>query len=211
MLYATALRLDRRAVRNLKIRDSYSLHRVVYDLFNDIRTESEKKTSVSSGIQWVDKGVKNDHRQIIIVSDRPPSPPKIGQIESKIIPENFLNFEHYNFAITISPTIRNKLTSKLIPIKEKSEVQKWFTGRSSKNWGFVVAPNNLEVSAIRMNQFEGKASHLITLHQATIQGTLTVTNKILFANSFKNGLGRGRSFGCGLLQITPIDNLTFFK
>ena len=55
-LFASVLRLDRAASHALKITDTYSLHRVVYSLFDDVRSEEEKHACISSGIQWVDKG-----------------------------------------------------------------------------------------------------------------------------------------------------------
>ena len=39
--YTSVLRLDRAAVKALKVTDLYSLHRVVYSLFDDVRTEAE--------------------------------------------------------------------------------------------------------------------------------------------------------------------------
>lgn len=56
-LYASVLRLDRAAVKALRVTDLYSLHRVVYGLFEDVRSEAQKQASEPSGIQWVDKGV----------------------------------------------------------------------------------------------------------------------------------------------------------
>ncbi|HHS8628828.1 TPA: hypothetical protein ACTVA4_000021 [Klebsiella pneumoniae] len=38
-LFASALHLERSAVKALKISDAYSLHRVVYSLFADARTD----------------------------------------------------------------------------------------------------------------------------------------------------------------------------
>ena len=52
-------------------------------------------------------------------------------------------------------------------------------------------------------QFAGKSKHLITISRAVIQGVLKVTDKERFRQSFAAGLGRGRAFGCGLLQIVP--------
>jgi CRISPR system Cascade subunit CasE len=43
MMFASVLHLSRADVKSLKITDAYSLHRVVYDLFDDICSESEKQ------------------------------------------------------------------------------------------------------------------------------------------------------------------------
>ena len=55
-LFASVLHLDRRAVRALRITDPYSLHRVVYSLFDDVRSESAKNDGASSGILFADQG-----------------------------------------------------------------------------------------------------------------------------------------------------------
>ncbi|NOU14960.1 MAG: hypothetical protein HOO92_13515, partial [Methylococcaceae bacterium] len=43
-MHASVLRLSRSDVKALKITDAYSLHRVVYDLFDDVRSEQQKQT-----------------------------------------------------------------------------------------------------------------------------------------------------------------------
>ncbi|GAK82816.1 CRISPR-associated protein Cse3 family [Vibrio ponticus] len=92
MLFASVLRLDRAASHALKITDTYSLHRVVYSLFNDIRSEEEKRTSIGSGIQWVDKGGDARCRQILMLSDREPKQQvddQYGEVVTKCLPEGF--------------------------------------------------------------------------------------------------------------------------
>ena len=49
-----------------------------------------------------------------------------------------------------------------------------------------------------------KDNSKVTLSQADLRGTLEVTDKDIFSESFANGIGRGRAFGCGLLQIIPV-------
>lgn len=70
--YVSALRLDRPVIKALKITDLYSLHRVVYGLFEDVLNQEAKQSSESSGIQWVDKGSDHQYRQLLILSDRLP-------------------------------------------------------------------------------------------------------------------------------------------
>ncbi len=43
MLYASVLHLDRHSIQALKVTDPYSLHRVVYSLFDDVRSEASKQ------------------------------------------------------------------------------------------------------------------------------------------------------------------------
>ncbi|GAK82817.1 CRISPR-associated protein Cse3 family [Vibrio ponticus] len=87
-------------------------------------------------------------------------------------------------------------------MKGREEIAQWFIERAPASWGFSVTAPQLQVEQVSVLQFEAK--HRVTLQQAKLSGYLTVTNKDLFASSVANGIGRGRSFGCGLLQIVPV-------
>lgn len=203
-LYASVLRLDRRAVRALRITDLYSLHRVVYSLFDDVRTDAQKQASQPSGIQWVDKGGNQHHRQLLLLSDRLPRNGDHGVIESKPLPEHFLSHRHYRFTVTLAPSWRDSRSRQRHPVRGREEIARWFIGRAPVNWGFNVDPVRLQINAIRVHQFKDKLQRLITLQQATLSGYLTVTDSEHFQHSFSAGLGRARAFGCGLLQAVPL-------
>ncbi|KIQ79772.1 type I-E CRISPR-associated protein Cas6/Cse3/CasE [Aeromonas sp. L_1B5_3] len=203
-LYASVLRLDRAAVKGLRVTDLYSLHRVVYGLFEDVRSEAQKQASVPSGIQWVDKGGDHLCRQILLLSDRLPQTGEYGEVESRSLPDDFLSHHHYRFTVTVSPTRRNSQSRQLKPVKGREAIADWFIERSANNWGFSVDPLRLQVDDVRVAQFKGKAERDITLQQATLSGYLTVTDPERFALSVASGLGRGRAFGCGLLQVVPL-------
>lgn len=202
-LFASVLRLDRASSRALKITDTYSLHRVVYSLFDDVRNEKEKLASNSSGIQWVDKGGDAFCRQILMLSNRLPVTHQYGEVVTKCLPDGFLDHSMYRFEVVINPVKRNQ-SKKNVPVKGRTEIAQWFTSRAQTHWGFMVDMERLQIEQIRVVQFEGKNKHRITLQQAKLSGYLTVENSDIFKNSVAKGIGRGRSFGCGLLQIVPV-------
>ncbi len=204
-LFASVLRLDRAASHALKITDTYSLHRVVYSLFDDIRSEEDKRTSIGSGIQWVDKGGDARCRQILMLSNREPKQQvddQYGEVVTKCLPEGFLDHSVYRFEVVINPVRRDNQTKKNVPVKGREKIAQWFIERALTSWGFSVNAPQLQVEQVRVLQFEAK--HHVTLQQAKLSGYLTVTSKELFASSVANGIGRSRSFGCGLLQIVPV-------
>ena len=205
-LFASVLRLDHKACQKLKIKDTYSIHRVVYSLFEDKRSQAEKKDSVSSGIQWVDKGMYNGrYRQILMLSDRIPKShvnDQYGEVEHKQLSEKFLSYSNYRFEVMINPTRRNNKTHQLLPVKGRQEIALWFAERAQKQWGFKVKEHNLQVDQVSVQQFTAK--HPVTLQQAKVLGYFTVTDTEQFINSVTQGIGRARTFGCGLLQIVPV-------
>jgi CRISPR system Cascade subunit CasE len=207
-MIASALHLHRSDVKALKITDAYSLHRVVYDLFDDIRTETEKKASVSSGILYADKGGDFNGRRILILSNRQPNIPELGELSIKKISDSFLDYSHYQFEVVVNPTKRDtlkrneegkKISGKIIALRSREEIAEWFITKAP-SW------EHLEIGAVSVKRFEKhKGGQTVTQGQANVQGRLEVIDKTKFIQSFQQGIGRGRAFGCGLLQIVPIN------
>jgi CRISPR system Cascade subunit CasE len=189
-------------VKALKITDAYSLHIAVYSLFDDIRTEEEKQKSISSGILYADKGGDFHGRQILLLSNRQPNLPEHGKLEMKKIADSFLDYKNYRFEVVVNPTRRENLSRKIIALRTREEIAVWFIEKAPQ-WGFEVSPEHLEVRDIVVKRFE-KNGQTVTQGQAHLFGRLTVSNKEKFVQSFQTGIGRGRAFGCGLLQIVPI-------
>lgn len=206
-LIASVLRLDRAAVQALRISDTYSLHRVVYGLYDDVRSDTAKAQSQASGILWSDKGGDARGRQILMLANRPPATQAAGghgEVCSRPIPPDFLAHQHYRFQVIVNPTRRDSASRKLIPVKSREAIAAWFAERAPQSWGFVPAPKHLQIGRVSVLRFKGKGERPITLAQAHVEGVLTVSNPEQFAYSFANGIGRGRAFGCGLLQIVPL-------
>lgn len=206
-LIASILRLDRKAVQALKINDVYGLHKAVYSLFSDVRSAEEKQASKPSGFLYADQGGDYKSRKILLLSDREPKRQidgQYGEVQSKVISPGFLQHDIYRFKIVMNPTRRGNASRKLVPVKGRDAIAQWFIERAQVSWGFGVVPSQLQVDSINVLKFKGKAGRSITLAQAQIQGVLQVTDRQQFIQSFSLGIGRGRAFGCGLLQIVPL-------
>jgi len=74
--------------------------------------------------------------------------------------------------------------------------------RQGSKWGFAVHESSLLVADMAVDAFH-KGGGLVTLGKATLTGSLHVTDREAFIASVSNGIGKGRAFGCGLLQIIP--------
>lgn len=212
MMIASVLRLNRRDVQALRINDAYSLHRVVYDLYDDVRSVVEKTASKSSGILYADQGGDARGRNILLLADRQPAATTQGghgEVESRPIADDFLEHEHYRFKVIINPTRRDSASRKLVPVRERKAIADWFEQRSQTSWGFVVETEHLQVDRVEVQQFAHKSGRQITIAQAHLQGVLRVTDRDRFIASFTNGIGRARAYGCGLLQIVPLNSHPF--
>lgn len=205
-IIASVLNLSRKDVNALKITDPYSIHRVVFSLFEDVRTESEKAAGMSSGILFADLGGDHESRRILLLSNRLPAPAAeglYGVVNSKVLSDEFLTHSVYNFSTIVNPTRRSSESRKQEPVKGRDNIIAWFCERASKAWGFTVSQETVRANKVDVLSFKSKTQEPITLAQAHIQGTLRVTDPDAFRKSFTSGIGRGRAFGCGLLQIVP--------
>jgi len=203
-LYAAVLRLSRGDVRALRITDAYSVHRAVYDLFADVRDHAEKNASRPSGIVYADLGGDVHHRRILLLADRMPNlSPRHGAVDCKPISPQFLRHQRYAFAVVVNPTRRNGQNGKLTAVRGREEIADWFAERAVASWGFRVERQRLQVDRMTAQRFT-KGGHTITHNSAALKGELEVLDRDRFKQSFRCGVGRGRAFGFGLLQLTPL-------
>lgn len=210
-MIASVLHLDRKAVRDLKVTDCYSLHRVVYSLFDDVRNDSQKIASESSGILFADQGNTKDGRRILLLADRTPKNCIVGtvvDIRSLYISDDFLDHDQYRFKVIVNPTRRSGTSKVLVPVKGAEAIAQWFAERASSSWGFAIAPANLSVGPVNVALFQEKANRQVTITQAHVEGVLSVVDHEQFSHSFRRGIGRARAWGCGLLQLTPASHRT---
>lgn len=211
-MVASVLHLDRLSVKALRITDAYSLHRVIYSLYQDIRDEAEKLTSTASGILYADQGGDHRGRKILMLANREPKEKvdgQYGEVLSKPIPESFLEHEQYRFKVIVNPTRRDSASRRLVAVRGRENVAQWFAERAYASWGFEVSSQQLQVDKIEVLQFKDKNQRQVVIGQAHVQGLLRITDKAQFSNSFTQGIGRGRAYGCGLLQIVPVINNPF--
>jgi CRISPR system Cascade subunit CasE len=169
---------------------------MVYSLF--------PKTEASRDFLFVDKGGNFNERQILILSKRLPKKPDCGTIESKNIPESFLNQDHYGFEIYLNPTKREKNGGKIVPIMGRGNLFEWFCSKS-ESWGFVTERESLQIQSTGVQTFD-KQNGQVTQNEVNFIGKLRVSDRTLFIKSFEQGIGRGKSFGFGLLQIIPLQD-----
>jgi CRISPR system Cascade subunit CasE len=204
LMYAAVLRLSRGDVKALRLTDAYSVHRTVYDLFSDVRSDVQKQASVPSGILYADQGGDFHHRVILILADRRPNlMPAHGTVECRVVQPAFLHRPRYAFRVVVNPSRRDGQTGKIVAVRGRDAIAAWFMERATASWGFTVRAGNLQVEQLGVQQFR-KGEQTITHGSASLKGELEVTDRERFIVSFRHGIGRGRAFGFGLLQIVPL-------
>lgn len=200
MHYLSQYQLSVVDARALRLTDAYSLHRIVYSLFDDVRAGDR---STSSGILFADKGMLQGCRTVLICSSRMPRAAARGRLLTKELHDAYMRHTDYFFEIIINPVRRCNASGKIVPIRGNDAVLEWFL-RKSPGLGFEIT--HLELKDYHVDCFKKGNSQGIadaTIAKATLTGTLHVTDVQAFSHSVLYGIGRAKAFGCGLLQIAP--------
>lgn len=193
-MIASVLYLGPGDIKRAEISDAYSIHKVIYSLF-----PGSKRTFL-----YYDQGGDNRSRKILIVSKHQPEDPEYGTLESKAVPTNFLQQDHYAFHIRLNPVKSESQSRKRIAIIGEDALREWFVDRSPE-WGFHTAMKALEITATGVQSIE-RAQRKIVHNVAEFRGLLSVSDRETFIRSFESGIGKAKAFGFGLLQIRPIKN-----
>lgn len=203
MIFVSEYLLSLRDCKALRVTDTYSLHRVVYSLFENVRTGEEGELSGrSSGLIFVDKGAFKGWRRLLMVSDREPLQPEFGTLRWHELKPSFLGWLHYRFECVLNPVRKDAKSGRREPIRGREAVAQWFR-KKAPSCGFSLDENSLQVADISVDSFQ-KDDRRVTLSKARLSGLLTVTDRVLFTHSVAHGIGHGKAFGCGLLQISPL-------
>jgi len=196
-MIASVLELSWSDVKSLGIYDAYGVHKVLYSLFpkEDGETRPFLFYESKRGSNW---------KRIMILSKKEPKDPEYGRLTSRRIPDEFLQNQTYGFQVRMNPVIRKTGSGKAVPITEREDLLQWFSQRASE-CGFEVKEGTLQVTEIGVQQIQ-KGEKKITHGEATFSGVLKVIDRETFIESFKNGIGRGKAFGFGLLQLQPLQD-----
>ena len=198
--YISVLTLNATDCTWLGIKDTYSCQRVVCSLFG---LHEGNDLEVPPGtIQW--RLITGPHQEfrLLILSAIPPQNPTFGTMQMRPLPDNLLSFDSYRFSVRINPTRRDAKSGKLVPICGIDDIVQWFE-KKAEGAGFAVDPAGISVTRRSVESFR-KGSGRVTMFQVDLSGRLRVIDREKFTQTFFRGFGRGRAFGCGLLQIVPI-------
>ena len=86
----------------------------------------------------------------------------------------------------------------------QAQQRAWLMKRSEK-CGFSLEEDAFDVVNTQWEKFpkSRKDGKEITLRTATFEGALTIINSETFVETLKTGIGKAKSYGCGLLTIAP--------
>ena len=189
-----------KAIKKFKITDTYSWHRTIYGMFD----KNHDDNNYSSRILWtLAKSNSPLSQTVYILSDRPVSEKTDDVIKYKTtcIPQKLFEFDRYSFSVVVNPVKR--YDGKVVPVKGRENIINWFVQLAQKN-GFSVIEKGLTLDKVFVDKFKDKQMNEMFIQKAFFSGTLSVTDRELFKKAVTLGIGRAKTYGCGLLQIVPV-------
>ena len=192
-MYLTKLSLDAAYCHKHRVVDPYSIHRVVDSFFPE-----QSKTR----ILYADNGVIAGKRELLILSAVIPELPEDLSGSTCQIGGHFFSFSRFRFEIILNPVKSVPRSNKREPVIGQLPLLTYFTERMKK-WGFESDLETLEVLTLPSMSFV-KKGQTCRMHKVKFRGVLQVTDPELFRQSFESGIGHGKAFGFGLLQLVPI-------
>ena len=196
-MIASLLSIDRIAIKRLNLKDSYSIHKLIYSLFPGTKRD----------FLYYEQGGDYNFKNILVLSKTQPMLVPNISLESKIVPSSFLEHDCYAFQVLLNPVEQGVHERNKRPIRGDVALHDWFK-KKEKEWGFVSNSDSFEIFNQGVKIIE-KQNKIITLNKAEFRGLLDVEDRERFFKSFNNGIGRGKAFGFGLLQLKKVNKKSF--
>ncbi|PKO05837.1 MAG: type I-E CRISPR-associated protein Cas6/Cse3/CasE [Chloroflexi bacterium HGW-Chloroflexi-3] len=192
----------------------YEMHRTIMSGFDQF-TNREKANALYR-LEFPNKNSYSKYPVLLVQSSIEPNWEKVKNIKGLLlyIPEqtnpstkqftpSFKENQILRFRLVANPTRRISNFRRIVPIRDENELIEWLN-QKAQSGGFEIFLNSLAIERKDIYQFEKRKndhSSLITLHQVEFNGYLLIKEFHFFLRSVEKGIGRGKSFGMGLLSL----------
>ena len=208
MKWLSRFTVDKDLASSIKAFDSYSWHKRLWDFFPGMAEDSRT-------FLW---RCDEQERGVLlwILSENAPSHPHWMPQElftaPKQIGEQFLQHEQYRFDIRVNATKCISLPDengvmprhgKRVPLVKETELAAWLN-RKGNEGGFTVLPNAFEVGPVVQHHFR-KGTNGGYHAGVVFRGTLKVTDRETFSETYRQGIGSAKGFGFGMFLLAPVN------
>lgn len=212
-MYLTRVMLDVENGRKMKHASHIgAIHSIIENSFPD-----EKQREIRTRKLWrIDH--LNGKRYILIASEKVPNPEALeaigvaGSIQTKDY-EPFLNSLENgmkaHFRVKLNPvwsSREGKATGergRVVPVPD-GEQKQYLYDRSQKN-GFSLEEADYEIVERGVELYRKKGQRDIYLKKSIYEGTLTITDKKKIERVLREGIGKKKAYGFGLMTLIPMD------
>lgn len=190
-MYITQIKLDLRnhqIFKKLRSLDDY--HAYVESAF-----PAEQLLGVRKRHLW-----RLDGQTILLASDDEPDKEALGKY-GKVTTKSYDRFldnisiqRPYRFKLVANP-LQMGIKDRRIPCHGNNERLEWLE-KQGKRYGFKVI--QAQVTGYKENKIR---KHGFTVKSVTFEGVLQITDTKKFKQALKQGIGREKAYGCGLMTI----------
>lgn len=158
----------------------------------------------------------NDQYYLLVVShEKPDLSGVVEQFGSEAYPAETKQYDPFldklkegdcwHFRIIANPTKSKKTEErdrgKVKALLSVEDQKQWLVQKGERN-GFFVTNDSFNVLRDEWLQFKKKKNgHQVSLLAVTYEGYLTIKDVVLFKEALRNGIGREKAYGMGMLTI----------
>jgi CRISPR system Cascade subunit CasE len=117
-------------------------------------------------------------------------------------PEKLASGQVLQFRLRANPSKRDSQTKKTIGFYRRDDQLAWLERQAERN-GFILRGVDVIPSPNLFGQ-KGSGSAPIRIVTALYQGVLEISDSSKFLQALQQGIGRGKSYGCGLLSVARL-------
>ena len=196
-MYLSRFLIPKQQMLKRRVFSGYDLHKLLWTCFPD---RPDEKRSFLFRCEEVSSGI-----QILLLSREQPVPiPFAAWDGTKSFSASFIVGSLFMFRLKANPVLRGNADRKIHAITGEEALSDWLHRKADRH-GFSLK-SIPEFSACHLVEFSKKQEKAqIALNIVDISGVLSVTDADAFSDAVRNGIGRGRAFGCGMLLLRRIE------
>jgi CRISPR system Cascade subunit CasE len=181
--------------------DAHKLHQRIMQAFPDENRENARadwnvlfRQEPEQDLVLVSSSIEGDWTLL-------PSGYLLSHVSKPFDVENiaFMTGQLLQFRLKANPSKRDNQSRKLIGMFNETDQLEWL-GRQGDRNGFVLKEMDV-IQTPNIFGVKSKGKSPIRLKTVLFQGVLNITDVAQFKLALSQGIGRGRSYGCGLLSV----------
>ncbi|MCM5704064.1 type I-E CRISPR-associated protein Cas6/Cse3/CasE [Larsenimonas salina] len=230
-MYLSSVRLDLNALSRAELFDvldggAYTAHQLLWRLFPDV-PEGERPFIFRQEMEEDANGKSAGLPRFYVGSSRPPEAVDGFEVQCKPFSPQLARGERLAFRLRANPTVakpagegrrshradvlmdarypflKGERTSQACVEAMDTAARDWLA-RRAENLGFTL-PATPEVGAYRQHTLSKKeGGQPIRYSSVDYEGLLEVTDPALLNETLRDGIGRAKAFGCGLLLLRRV-------
>jgi len=194
---------DRTVQRDLS--NAHDLHRRIMQAFPDEQRDNPRadwnvlfRHEPDSDVVLVQSTIEPDWSRLQPGYLAKPPVPKLFDLNASQLNDGRI----FQFRLKANPSKRDQETGKTIGLFHQPDQLAWLERRAPQH-GFTLL-NVDTIPTPNVFGLKGKGTSPIRIVTVLYQGVLQITDPALFSAAIQQGIGRGRSYGCGLLSIARL-------